>query len=187
VKQEKGTMVNYEFTLRLSRKITADEADALYGSGCDDAGIETGPQGTFISFDREAASLAEAIVSAVRDVESAVPGVRVRGVACNEMVTLLDISERAGVSREAARLWSVGKRGPGDFPTPSFVTTGGEQVWDWSEVALWLVKHREHAGTAADERFRVLHAADRVLAAREALATEPDPDTRRELGDLLGV
>jgi hypothetical protein len=187
MRERKGIMVNYEFTLRLNREVTAEEADTLYTEGCDDAGIETGPRGTFISFDREAPSQAEAIVSAVHDAETAVPGLRVRGVACDDMVTLLDIAERAGVSREAARLWSVGKRGPGAFPPPSFVTTGGEQIWEWPEVAGWLVRNRGHVGAEADERFRVLRTADRVLAAREALATEPDPHARRELGELLGV
>jgi len=110
------------------------------------------------------------------------------GVACDDMVTLLDIAERAGVSREAARFVVGGENAVlALFPPPSFVTTGGEQVWEWPEVAGWLVRHRAHAGAEADERFRVLHTADRVLAAREALATEPDPDARRELGELLGV
>ena len=35
-------MANYEFTLRLNRRITDEEAEALYEAGCDDAGIETG-------------------------------------------------------------------------------------------------------------------------------------------------
>ena len=54
MRERKEIMANYEFTLRLNREVTAEEADTLYGDGCDDAGIETGPRGTFISFDREA-------------------------------------------------------------------------------------------------------------------------------------
>jgi hypothetical protein len=62
-------MTSYEFMLKLNREITDEEADALYEVGCGDAGIETGPLGTVADFSREAPSLTEAIVSAVRDIE----------------------------------------------------------------------------------------------------------------------
>lgn len=180
-------MTGYEFTLKLNREVKEAEIEALYEAGCDDAGIETGPLGTLIQFDRTANSLAEAIATAVRDIEK-VEGLRATGVACDNMVTLADIAARAGVSHEAARLWASGKRGPGNFPPPMLITPGGERVWDWERVASWLSEYRRnaHSGwTAAEARVRVLCTADRVLAARDALMSEPDEAVREEFERLL--
>lgn len=182
-------MTSYEFTLKLNRDVTDEELDALYEAGCDDAGIETGPLGAFADFDREASSLAHAIASAVRDIEK-VPGLRAVGVRCDHMVNLLGIAERSGVSREAARLWSTGKRGPGGFPKPTLITAGGEQIWDWLEVAPWVSKHQASTerlapSAMAAESMRIFSMADRVLAARDALRSEPDDDVREEFERLL--
>ncbi len=185
-------MTNHEFTLRLNRRITDEEAEALYEAGCDDAGIETGPYGTLISFDREGTSLAEAIARAARDIEK-VPGLRAVGVACDNMVTLLDIAGRAGVTRETVRLWATGARGPGGFPAPVLTTRGGERVWDWEQVATWLREYRHHSHlrpgtlvlTEGLTEIRVLSAANHVLAARDALMSEPDDSVREEFERLL--
>ena len=48
----------------------------------------------------EASTLAETLVSAVPDIEK-VPGLRAVGVACDNMVTLSGIADRAGVTSEA--------------------------------------------------------------------------------------
>jgi hypothetical protein len=178
-------VTSYEFALRLNREVTDAEIEALYEAGCDDAGIETGPLGTLIQFDREAPSLAQAISTAARDIDK-VPGLRAVGVACDNMVTMLDIAQRTCRSREAVRLWASGERGPGGFPSPEMITTGGEKVWDWEQVARWLGRHREEIdsmpGLAA---LHVLATADRVLAARAALRSEPDSEVREEFGRLL--
>jgi hypothetical protein len=190
-------VTSYEFTLRLNREVADDELDALYAAGCDDAAIETGPLGAVADFDREAPSLAHAITSAARDIDK-VPGLRAVGVQCDSMVNLQDIADRVGVSREAVRLWAAGKRGPGGFPKPILITTGGEQVWDWGQVAPWVdnytrkqarsywTLHRVRADLRdAIETLRIFNAADRVLAARDALRSEPDDDVRHELEQLL--
>jgi len=184
-------MSSFEFSLRLNREVTDAEVEALYEAGCDDAAIETGPLGAMIVFDREARSLAEAITAAVRDVEK-VPGLRAVGVACDSMVTLLGISERAGVSREAVRLWAAGLRGPGGFPRPVMITPGGESVWEWEQVLPWILENAPGRQktmcwgySAADSTAHVLFAADRVLRARDALRSEPDDVVRKELERLL--
>jgi hypothetical protein len=180
-------MTSYEFTLKLNREATEDEIDALFEAGCDDAGIETGHLGTVAEFIRQAPSLAEAIASAVRDVEQ-VPGLRAVGVQCNNMVTLLDIAKRAGVTREAVRLWATGHRGGGSFPKPVLVTTGGESLWDWQQIAPWIKQHQRaefdfiYHPTGAG---RILVMADRVLKARDALRSEPDESVRQQFERLL--
>lgn len=182
-------MTSYEFALRLNREVTDDEIDALYEAGCDDAGIETGPLGAVADFTRDAPSLAHAIASAARDIEK-VPGLRAVGVRCDNMVNLQGIAERAGVSREAVRLWAAGARGAGGFPKPVLITPGGEQVWDWEQVAPWLENRGRplvivegHADALA--MGRIVRIADRVLAARDALLSEPDQEVREEFERLL--
>ena len=186
-------MTSYEFALKLNREVTDDEIDALFEAGLDDAGVETGPVATVAYFSREAPSLAEAIASAARDIDK-VPGLRAVGVECDNMVTMLDIANRAGVSREAVRLWAAGQRGPGGFPKPVLVTTGGESLWDWEQVAPWIERHRGHVAigvvnatdvTLTDVRVRIMVIADRVLAARDALRSEPDEAVRQEFERLL--
>lgn len=183
-------MTSYEFALRLNREVADDELDALYEAGCGDAGIETGPLGAVADFDREAPSLAHAIASAVRDIEK-VPGLRAIGVRCDNMLNLLGIAQRAGVTREAARLWATGRRGPGSFPKPTLISAGGEQLWDWTAVAPWVERHQAdstHAlgtDTTAIVTLRIFCTADRVLAARDALMSEPDEDVRQEFERLL--
>ena len=72
-------MAQFSFTLIVEgADLLADEAqEALFEAGCDDAtfsicaGVQTG------EFDREAKEFAEAVASAIKAVESAVPGARV--------------------------------------------------------------------------------------------------------------
>jgi hypothetical protein len=182
-------MRTYEFTLRLGRSVTAEEVDALYDAGLGDASIETGPAHTLISFTREAENWAQAIGSAVADIEK-VPGLRVVGAGQADQVTMLDIARRTGRSREAVRLWAAGKRGPGGFPTPQWVSPGGERFWSWPEVAEWI-SSRMHipVDVTPDE----IGWANAILNARQAAADaeralqEADETTRRVLGSLLTV
>lgn len=65
---------------------------------------------------RTADNLAEAIVSAVEDLEK--QGVQPVRLVTDDWVTLADIARRVGRSRENVRLWSIGRYGPGGFPSP---------------------------------------------------------------------
>jgi hypothetical protein len=188
--EEGVTMASHEFVLRLNREVTDEDVVALYEAGCADASVETGPLGTMPDFTRKATTLAEALVSAVRDIEK-VPGLRVIGVASDNMVTLAGVADRAGVTREAVRLWSTGQRGRGGFPPPLMMTAAGERVWDWQQVGRWLERNEMQlyaaawAKTTMTVRTRTLCTADRVLAARDALRDEPDELVREEFERLL--
>ncbi len=62
----------YEFSLILkTADVSDDDCDALYAAGCDDGTVVTRDGVTHIAFDREAASLEDAIRSATADVRSA--------------------------------------------------------------------------------------------------------------------
>jgi hypothetical protein len=51
--------------------LTPEECEALYEAGCDDGTIVTRNKVTFVAFDRKAASLEQAIRSAIADVRAA--------------------------------------------------------------------------------------------------------------------
>lgn len=56
-----------------------------------------------------------------------------------ELVAIPDIASKVGLNREAVRLWTTGKRGPGGFPTPLDVVGDRMKVWAASDVHDWLV------------------------------------------------
>ena len=72
-------MAEYAFTLTLSGcdPLTEAHQDALFEAGCDDATFGKQNGEYFADFTREAATFAEAVGSAIRQVESAVPGLAV--------------------------------------------------------------------------------------------------------------
>lgn len=111
--------------------------DALFEAGCDDAAVGRVNGVQYLDFDREAESLGEAIISAVRDVEK-VDGVRVVRVADAGLVSMTDIATRLGRTRESVRLLITGARGPGDFPAPVTDPRGRYRLWRWSDVTRWL-------------------------------------------------
>jgi hypothetical protein len=66
-------MTCWEFTLILRdvAEMTDSMANALYEAGCDDATVGSSSGVARVSFSREAATLQDAILSAVRDVQQA--------------------------------------------------------------------------------------------------------------------
>lgn len=173
----------FDFALRLSRAPTDNEIEVLYEATGGDTDVEWNPDTGYgaVTVNREADTLTDAIVSAVHDVEQ-VPGLRVVGAGQDDLVTMLDIARRVGRTRASVRMLVNGQRGPGGFPNPALVTTGGEKVWNWPEVAAWL---RDRLGMAVEVPPHELMIADRLLVARAALAEEPDERTRAALGGLL--
>jgi predicted DNA-binding transcriptional regulator AlpA len=66
----------------------------------------------------------------------------------DDLVDLSEIAERVGRSRETVRLWSLGRRGSGEFPLPSGLLPGSVKVWEWDSINTWLSKHHP---TLADD------------------------------------
>jgi hypothetical protein len=149
------------FTVVLDREPTDDEFDAFVEAGGDDAlvGVERGTP--VATFSREAATLADAIASAVRDIESI--GLRAMRVLDEDLLTLADIADRIGRSRESVRRYATGERGGGGFPPPVNPGHEGTLFYRWSEVAPWL---RERLGIKVAETDRVLVVANLLLQAR---------------------
>lgn len=138
-------MTTYNFTLIIEgADLQSPEAqDALYEAGCDDAtfGLVDGVQ--YAEFDREDGSYGQALASAMVDVRKAVSEARVIHVEPDELVTMAEIAERLGRSRESIRLLIAGKRGPGDFPAPISHIRTRTRLWRWPDVMRWFATRYE--------------------------------------------
>lgn len=130
----------YEFSLLVvGTDVQTDEAlNALAEAGCNDATVGSSGGVQHLDFDRGGDSYLKAVESAIADVERAVPGARVVRVLPDEYVTLVEIGERTGRTRESVRLLSIGERGPGGFPPPAARGDERNKLWRWSDVTSWF-------------------------------------------------
>jgi hypothetical protein len=164
--------------------------DAAFEGGCDDASFGAEGDRWSAAFTREAPRFADAVLSAIRDLESAVPTLRVTRVELDDLVTQSVIARRTGRSRESVRLLVAGKRGPGDFPEPVDHVDAGTRMWDWLEVSRWFERY-DGGEPQADGIAQFTRAVNGVLEARRQLealrALEPEAtsDTAEALHALL--
>lgn len=157
-------MAEHQFSLTIRGVFSDAILDSLFGAGCDDATIAHRGALIFAEFDREADSVLDAVVSAIRDVES-VEGLEVLHVDPDELVWASEIAERVGRSRQSVDQLIKGQRGPGGFPAPASHATRNP-LWRWSEVDAWF---EAYEGRRADtERSAVLGAINGALQARRS-------------------
>lgn len=150
-----------QFTILVDQLPTAEQVGAL-AERFDDLGVGRNPRKAIghVYVDRRARSTEEAILSAVQDVESV--GLRPIRVEGNSTVTVEEIADRIGETREAVRRWSAGKQGAGRFPYP--LNPGGDTpFYDWADVVTWL---RERMDLDVPEVETVLAAANIALKLR---------------------
>jgi predicted DNA-binding transcriptional regulator AlpA len=155
-------VTTYRFTLVIDGDAgTYARIDALFEAGCDDATFSHGSALSYGDFDREADSLLDAVLSAVEAVDS-VEGLSVRRVDDEDLVTINDIADRLGRTRQSVNQLVSGERGDGTFPQPLSHTRGHARVWDWSEVAEWAGVECDRSASA------VIRAVNGALALRRA-------------------
>ncbi|MCC5952046.1 MAG: hypothetical protein JJU45_08110 [Acidimicrobiia bacterium] len=125
------------------------------------------------------AETATSAIDAVIDAATAVaPGATVLRLV-DPLVTILDIAEDAGVTRQAVRNWATGTRQSG-FPRPLAVVGDGVRVWRHADVDAWLTASLD-LGTGR----RFLSAAF-VANWNEQLteqSTEPSPIADHSVGE----
>jgi hypothetical protein len=152
-----------------------DVLTELFQAGVDDALIQVDGERITVEFEREAATLPEAVMSAIHEIES-VEGCRVVRIGQDDLVSLAEIGRRIGKTRESIRLLAAGDRGPGDFPAPSQHITS-QQLWSWADVSAWLSQHgRGTRQLVAESQF--LRALNAGLEARAATRGVEDEATR---------
>jgi len=145
-------MSGHEFILIVEGPDLQGESyvDALYEACFDDATIgRVGPI-QYVDFDREAESFEDAVFSATTDLKSAIPDVRVVRLEPDDLVTMSEIAERVGRTRESVRLLVNGDRGPGGFPAPATHFRSRQRMWRWQKVAVWFAENLGEPHLAGD-------------------------------------
>ena len=152
-------MSEYEFSLVIAGSLEDDGTlDALFEAGSDDATFGQVEGVGYADFIREARTFGGAVRSAIEQVES-VPGLRVVRVEPDDLVTMSEIAERLGRSRESVRLLISGARGSGAFPAPASHLKARSRLWRWSEVAAWAKLHDERVDARAASAIAAINAA----------------------------
>lgn len=125
----------FHFTLLLKdvTSETPELEDHLYASGCDDALVCFYGKAVYLEFDRHSDSFANAIMSAVRAIESSPLAATVTAVDAS-LVGLSDIAQLSNLTRQSIAMLKDGTRGTGDFPRRYNVSTatrrcGAGQAW----------------------------------------------------------
>jgi predicted DNA-binding transcriptional regulator AlpA len=145
-----------------------DFEQRFYDAGCDDATVSFQKGCIIVDFTREARSIDEAIVSAMKAVEAA--GARVERIEPDPLVSLSDIAARSGMSRAAMTQYAKGQRGK-QFPPPVARVTSDSPLWDWATVARWLFRNEKISRDAAIEA-EVIRAANAAAGAPETRLQE---------------
>lgn len=114
-----------------------DFEDRFFDAGCDDATLSFQKGVIIVEFHREAVSFSKAVSSAYEAILRA--GANVERVEPDYLVSLSEIAERCGKTKQAISLYTKGERGE-DFPAPVARVTSKHPLWDWEEVAGWLVE-----------------------------------------------
>jgi hypothetical protein len=130
-------MTTFTIQIRLSDPLDDSDIDQLYESIADEVGVETGPKGSFLTFEREAYSFLDAALYAVNQVVKA--GFEPVAVE-DELVSITEIAQRLGRTRQSVSMLARGHRGGGGFPQPA---VGGVRspLWHWADVADYLSGH----------------------------------------------
>lgn len=122
-------------------ELMGDVEDALFEAGCDDCTLSVQYGQLYLEFSRSAASIQEAILSAIRDVCKAGIGARVLRVDDCNLVTAADIARRIDRSRQLVHQYMTGQRGPGGFPPPCCHLSENSPLWTWCAVSFWLAQN----------------------------------------------
>ncbi len=82
-------MNDYHFTLIvLGEAEFEDVIDPLYEAGCDDATISYSGGVIFLNFTRESTDFEDAVLSAIADIETSGPVLRVKGLEPSDLLSL---------------------------------------------------------------------------------------------------
>jgi hypothetical protein len=178
-------MATFSFVLLIQGTdlLAADNLDALVEAGCDDAVFGKREGGQYADFDRDADTFPQAVISAITAVRTALPDAAIVRVEPDDLVSLTEIAERTGRSKESIRLLAEGKRGPGGFPPAVAWIAQKHRIWRWSEVVEWFARELGEQ-LAASESAQFIAALNGVLQANWH-ARQLAPSERRAVAEAL--
>ncbi|TMG52461.1 MAG: hypothetical protein E6H84_14190 [Chloroflexi bacterium] len=158
-------MSEFSFTLVLDAgELSRNQINGLYGSVPDSTASERNGK-TYVGMDREAPDFGMAVVSAIEDVERALPDVTVVAVEPEDLVSQSDIANRTSRSRESISQLVNGERGPGHFPQPSH-HVAGRALWRWPTVERWFDAYEGRTTPKHHDAF--LDAVNALLTLRRS-------------------
>ena len=138
-------MPEFGFVLMFSLANPADDpqdyTESLGTAGCTDALVGVGQLGIVaLDFARQASSARSAVTSAIKDVQSAIPGAKLVE-ASPDLVGLSEVAEILGFSRQYLR--KLAQRSVTSFPTP--IHQGRPSIWHLAPVLRWFetTRHTE--------------------------------------------
>jgi hypothetical protein len=141
------TMKTYNFVLHFdlpnAKADPEDYLDALFEAGCDDALVGTGEAGVIaLDFSREAEDASSALVSAVSNVLTAIPGARLTE-AGPDLLNLSEIAEWISeqvqpVTRQAIRKYAKGALAKTTVRFPAPAVSSSSPVWHLADVLVWM-------------------------------------------------
>ncbi|MDA8264777.1 MAG: hypothetical protein M0T79_05415 [Actinomycetota bacterium] len=166
-------MTSFAFRIRLHDPLTDEDADRLYEAFDEEVTVEEGPKGHFVGFEREAPSFLDAVLDAIKEVIAL--GFEPLAVE-DELVSMADIAERTGRSRQSVSMLVAGQRGPGGFPPPAAGNVRSP-LWHWADVASWF-ESTTAAEVSFEDRTRTIASINGALANR-VLARERPNDLKR--------
>ncbi len=166
------TQKTYKFILVLKNvdDNTPNLEDSLFEVGCDDALINFRNGTVYLDFDRTASSLEEAVMSAIKDVESSSVGAVVANVAPEDLVTESEIAKRLQIGRQAVSLWIKGERRKiKPFPKPIMKLSDKSPFWKWREVIEWLYESNYIKEKEQVENALFLETVNLILEERDEI------------------
>jgi len=165
-------MDTFAFRIRMRDALEDSDANRLYDA-FEEVLVETGPKGHWVGFDRPAGSFLDAIVEALKQVIDM--GFEPLAVE-DELVSIADIAERTGRTRQSVSMLVGGQRGGGGFPAP-VAGNVRSPLWHWADVASWF-EGDDGQQRVTGERSRIVAAINGALANR-GLARERPGDLER--------
>jgi hypothetical protein len=173
-------MTEFEFQLFCLGLDTSDEAflDRLYEAGCGDATVYFKDGYACLDFARQADSAEQAILSAIRNFESAGTGGTVERVGPEDLASLSEIAQRVGVTRASLQKYARGESRVGrDFPAPvQNMSLPRRELFSTSHVMRWMLRRRR-SGIPAEalELYSAIAGINQALEFRR-VCNDPNVD-----------
>jgi predicted DNA-binding transcriptional regulator AlpA len=165
-------MTSFAFRIQLRDAVSDEDADRLYEAFDEEIAVEEGPKGHVVGFEREAESFLGAVLDSLAEVMRL--GFEPLAVQ-DELVSMADVAERMGRSRQSVSMLVSGQRGPGGFPRP-VAGNVRSPLWHWADVAAWF---RSRAGdNVGEDRIRTIASINGALADRVLSRDRPNDVAR---------
>ena len=160
----------FEFTLVLDNvdDQTANLEDHLFKAGCDDTLINFRNGTVYLDFQRKAASLEDAVISAIQNVESSQLNVQVINILPDNLVSEAEIAARLNKSRQIVSLWvKRERRQKVSFPNPVSKLTDKSPLWRWYDVTKWLFQQHMIQDVQIVDSAKFIENINAVLGERD--------------------